>query len=125
MSDPNLSNEWDEELLELCTPDSFTVTIHYEAGLMRKLAEAGYTVSKLEEIMTRMTPKIKMIEGLAAKQVSGMLKGTLKYAHDESSIDEWIAYLLDDAGDGLNYAYLLVERVKRLVDPETRAQKGA
>lgn len=125
MSDSNLSSQWDEDLLELCTPDSFTVTIRYEPDLMRKLANAGYSWEKQGEIMSRMTPKIKLIEGMAAKQVSGMLKGTLKYKEDAHSIDEWIAYLLDDAGDGLNYAYLLGERVKRLVDPETRAKKGA
>jgi len=125
MSDPNLDSQWDNDLVALCIPESFTVTIHYSADLMRKLAETGYSAEKLEEIMTRMTPKIKLIERMAAKQVSGMLKGTLKYKWDEHSIDEWIAYLLDDAGDGLNYAYLLAERVKRLVDPDTRAKKGA
>jgi len=124
MGDSNIDGQWEEGLLELCTPDSFTVSIHYSTGLMRRLAEVGYSAPKLEEIMTRMTPKIKMIEGMAAKQVSGMLKGTLKYRHDEHSIDEWIDYMLDDGGDGLNYGYLLAARLRALVPVDIRARKG-
>ena len=124
MGDSNIDSQWNEDLLELCTLDSFTVSIHYSAGLMRRLAKVGYSAPKLEEIMTRMTPKIKMIERLAAKQMSGMLKGTLKYRWDEHSIDEWIDYMLDDSGDGLNYGYLLAARLRALVPVDIRARKG-
>jgi len=90
MGDSNIDSQWKYDFVELCVPDNFTVSIRYSADLIRKLAEVGYSQEKLEEIMTRMTPKIKIVEGLAAKQVSAMLKGTLKYKWDDHSIDEWI-----------------------------------
>ncbi|KKM01061.1 hypothetical protein LCGC14_1798230 [marine sediment metagenome] len=124
MGDSNIDSQWNEDLLELCTPDNFTVSIHYNTGLMRRLAEIGYSAPKLEEIMTRMTPKIRIVKGLAAKQVSAMLKGTLKYKWDDHSIDEWIDYMLDDGGDGLNYGYLLAARLRALVPVDIRARKG-
>ena len=124
MGDSNIDSQWKYDFVELCVPDNFTVSIRYSADLIRKLAEVGYSQEKLEEIMTRMTPKIKIVEGLAAKQVSAMLKGTLKYKWDDHSIDEWIDYMLDDGGDGLNYGYLLAARLRALVPADIRARKG-
>lgn len=122
--DANVIETWDEQLLELCVPASFKVNIMYEPSLLQKIAEAGYSQEELSGFLDRMIPKLEIIEGLAAKQSAAMLKGTLKYRSDSWSIDDWVAYLLDDAGDGLNYAYLLAAQIERVVDPETRARRG-
>ncbi len=122
--DANVIETWNEQLLELCVPSNFKVTIMYEPSLLQKIAEAGYSQKELSGFLDRMIPKLEIIKSLAAKQSAAMLKGTLKYRSDVWSINDWIGYLLDDAGDGLNYAYLLAAQIERAVDPETRARRG-
>lgn len=96
----NTRDDWDEGKLELCNPEYFKVQITYNTSLYWELTE---------EEVDRLEGKLKMVEEMAQKLAANMLKGTLKYPHDDWSVEEWIDFLVDDASDTLNYAYKLKE----------------
>lgn len=97
--DPNINEDWSDSKLSLCTPDNFDVSISLRGDI------EGVS----EEHIERLNPKLEMVTKLAAKLSGNMLKGTLKYRRDGWDVDTWIGYLLDDASDALNYAFLLAD----------------
>ena len=108
--DPHMRDDWDDSKLVFCRPENFSVRI----TLMD-------TADFSTEDIARLTPKLNLVQEIAKKLASGMVKGTLKYQGDDRTVDEWLDYLLDDASDVLNYAFFLREaRQREINDTETR-----
>lgn len=67
------------------------------------------------EETTRLMDKIILVEEIACKFAANMLKGVLKYDTDNRSLEEWLAFGIDDAVDTVSYLYLARERMKQLL----------
>lgn len=66
-----------------------------------------------DEETARLEPKMDMVNNVARRLVAAMIKGTVKYAHDAWSVDEWIDYGYDDASDTLLYLELAKDRRRK------------
>lgn len=91
--------DWQERVEELARPEWFN----------------GYTPK--QELLNRLTSvererlvnKLALVKQAAAWMAAGMLKGTLKYATDDYSIDQWMAHVVGEGADQINYQLLLFD----------------
>ena len=90
---------WELRCKELALPDFFSVGVVMREPLLSEL-----TNDELE----RLLPKIELVKEAARYMLAGMVKGTLKYDADNLDIDTWMAHLLGEGADQMNYQMLLV-----------------
>lgn len=75
----------------------------------------GYTpkVELLKELndveKKRLFRKLRLVKKYAEYMAAGMVKGTLKYEHDDYTIEQWMAHLMGEGADQSNYALLLFD----------------
>lgn len=85
-------------------PKLFHVDVLMQGELIAQLTQEEYS---------RLRPKLRLVEEVAAKLAANMLKGTLKYDTDDYEIEKWLEMGIDDTADGLNYQMLLRDKMRR------------
>jgi len=90
---------WEARVKELCKAENFGVSI-YTAGLHGKITE---------EERTRLLKKLKLVERAASYMAAGMLKGTIKYPTDDVPLEQWVAHVVGEGADQMNYQILLAD----------------
>lgn len=96
------------EMLDDLDPSIFQVSIYFD------ITHPVYKqLSKAE--LTRTTQKLDIVVSAANRLAVAMLKGTIKYPTDNHSINEWLEYALDDAGDAFQYLHLIQEALKVMI----------
>lgn len=66
-----------------------------------------------DEQRKRLSKKLVLVERAARHLASGMLKGTLKYDSDDYTVQRWLAHVVDEGADLMNYYMLLAEAIKQ------------
>ena len=89
---------WELRCKELAIPNFFFVEVGMHEPLLSEL-----TNDELE----RLLPKIELVKEAARYMLAGMVKGTLKYDADDLDVDTWMAHLLGEGADQMNYQMLL------------------
>src|SRR3990167_11269092 len=89
---------WELRCKELAIPNFFFVEVGMHEPLLSEL-----TNDELE----RLLPKIGLVKEAARYMLAGMVKGTLKYDADDLDVDTWMAHLLGEGADQMNYQMLL------------------
>ena len=99
-----------DRLLSDLDPSIFRVDIYLDSShrVYQQLTES-------ERLRTEQ--KMEMVGDAARRLATAMLKGTIKYPTDNRSINEWLEYALDDAGDTFQYLHIIRE-VLRMFIPE-------
>lgn len=88
---------WQERVKELARPELFSGYTP-KAELLNKLSA---------QEKERLFRKLALVKQAASWMAAGMLKGTLKYATDDYSLDQWLAHLVGEGADQMNYQLLL------------------
>lgn len=94
------SDGWQERVAKLCKPEYFLVTVALKEELMQQLTP---------DELARLRRKMVLVQQCSAIMLAGMLKGTLKYPTDNYSVDQWVAHLVGEGADQMNYALLLAD----------------
>lgn len=89
-----------ELLMELVDPKYFWVNIIISPELLEQLTETQ---------ITRLRVKLELVKHAAQIMAAGMLKGTLKYPTDDYSVEQWVAHLIGEGADQMNYQLLLAD----------------
>lgn len=89
---------------KLARPENFTIRIDMRWQLRAHLNDSEDK---------RMETKLKLVQQIAAKLATNMVKGTLKYDTDDWSVDQWLEYAIDDSCDTTNYLHLMKEARKK------------
>jgi len=92
-----MTKDWESRLSEACDSENFRVLIT-ASGL-------GLTDDEYD----RLQPKLRLIEQFALRLAQNMVKGTIKYIHDDRSVEEWLGFEDDDYADAVNYRLLRQE----------------
>jgi hypothetical protein len=103
MEEARVREGWQERAEALCKPGAATAAITLSQAVIEKLDD---------DERRRVAGKLRLVAEVAAKLALNMLKGVLKYERDDYSTELWVEYLIDDATDTLNYAYLLREAMQ-------------
>ena len=88
---------WEARVKELAKPAHFVVDI-YPIGLSGKITD---------EEFSRLHKKLKLVAEAATYMAAGMLKGTIKYPTDDLPLDTWMAHVIGEGADQMNYQILL------------------
>lgn len=88
---------WEERVERLCSPENFS--IHLSPGL-------DLQVGLTNKEYLRLLPKLELIRTQAVKQAVAMLRGTIKYEHDDRTPEEWRAESRAEKIDRMNYDLL-------------------
>jgi len=91
---------WEKRTEKLAKPEHFWLSI----GLDKALYE-GLTT----EEMTRLKTKLELVRQAASYMAAGMVKGTVKYSYDNYSIAQWMAHVIGEGADQMNYQILLAD----------------
>ena len=105
MSRTTLTKQQNNRIEKLASPDNFTVIIKADKKLLKQLSP--------EEI-ARLDKKFLLVENMAAELAARMVKGTIKYSHDDNTLHEWYNYMMDDALDTINYLALMKIEVNKI-----------
>lgn len=104
--------DWQERAEHLCRLEHWTVEVIPSPELWDQLSHVE---------MARMNKKITMVKEFVKCQLAGMVKGTIKYARDDWSVEQWMAHLIGEGADQANYQILLFNKWAE----EAQAQKEA
>lgn len=88
---------WEKRIQYLCKPEHFYVSVVPAAVL------SSLTTEQIE----RLLPKLELVVKAAKYMASGMLKGVLKYPTDDIAVEQWMAHVIDEGADQMNYQMLL------------------
>ena len=100
---------WEERVEALCNPDNFCVLIHYDPSV-----ETLYQYPLTIEESMRLSHKLDLVERYAAVMAAGMLKGTIKFPHDDWTLEQWFAHIIGEGADKANYDMLAFEAFEKL-----------
>lgn len=89
---------WEERVKLLADPELFHTMVLALPDLVEALTD---------EEAKRLKPKLKLVAQAAAWMAAGMVKGTIKYPGDDYSLDQWMAHLVGEGADQMNYQLLL------------------
>jgi len=98
---PNLQQpyeDWADRVEGFLDINNFVVDIQTSQRLLGSLST---------EQKGRLAWKLELVEKAARYMAVGMLKGTLKYSHDAYTTEQWMAHVIDEGADQLNYQLLL------------------
>ena len=96
---------WEKRAKELAKPEYFS----FNVGVGSKVRE-GLTPSENK----RLNKKLNLVVGAAAYMAAGMVKGTVKYDRDDLDVDTWMAHVVGELSDEMNYVMLLSDAYFRL-----------
>jgi hypothetical protein len=91
------NEDWQTRAKVLCSPDLWQVAANPSKDLFNGLTEVE---------IQRLEPKIQMVLRVSKFMLAGMVKGTIKYPTDQYSLETWMAHLLGEGADYLNYITL-------------------
>ena len=89
---------WRDEVVGQCKPDNYHVRIIVADEVLNTLTE---------DQLQRLRWKLDLVAKAAAYMAAGMEKGTRKYPSDDYEIDQWMAHLVGEGADQMNYQILL------------------
>jgi hypothetical protein len=90
---------WQERVEDWATPDHWTIgSITPSQLLYDELSPSEWA---------RMLPKIEMVRMVAQYMLAGMVKGTMKYPTDVYTMEKWLAHIIDEGADQMNYQVLM------------------
>ena len=95
---------WEKRAKELAKPKFFIVNIGVDPALRQKL-----TTKELGRLYT----KLYLVREAATYMAAGMVKGTVKYEHDNYDIATWMAHVVGEGADQMNYQILLADAFAR------------
>ena len=101
-------NQGWERRRALIDPSLFKLHIVLDPVLLDE--ENGLDDIELE----RLERKLSLVAAYAAKLCAGMLKGTIKYATDDRTPEEWLAEEEDEDLDRTNYRLLKQDAIDRI-----------
>ncbi len=91
---------WEARVKELCKPKYFQVGIHINPELDNQISP---------EEFARLRKKLDLVQQAAEYMAAGMLKGTLKYPTDDIPLERWVAHVVGEGADQMNYQILLAD----------------
>ena len=91
---------WEKRAKELAKPEYFYVSI----GVRPELT---YSLTTRESI--RLNKKLQLVREAATYMAAGMVKGTIKYTHDNYDVATWMAHVVGEGADQMNYQILLAD----------------
>jgi len=89
---------WEARVKELARAEFFQASVDLHPHLLGELTEVQ---------IARLKVKLKLVEEAAEYMAAGMLKGTLKYPTDDVSLETWMAHVIGEGADQMNYQILL------------------
>lgn len=89
---------WEKRVKELAKAEHFRVGIYVAPELSEKLS-----ASENE----RLTWKLDLVADAVRYMAAGMLKGTVKYDTDAYTVEQWMAHVVGEGADQMNYQILL------------------
>lgn len=89
---------WEKRTKELAKPEFFFITLGVDPRVRDGLTIPEYT---------RLVKKLELVREAATYMAAGMVKGTVKYASDDYSIEKWIANVVGEGSDLFNYQILM------------------
>ena len=95
---------WEKRTKELAKPIFFWVSIGIDPALRQKL-------TKSENL--RLNKKLYLVRQAATYMAAGMVKGTVKYKHDNNDVATWMAHVVGEGADQMNYQILLANAFAR------------
>ena len=95
---------WQERTEKLAKPGYFSVIVSIDEALLRCLTH---------DETERFYKKVRLVTQATQMMLAGMVKGTVKYATDEYTLNTWMAHLIDEGADQMNYQILLAYAYKR------------
>ena len=95
---------WEKRTKELAKPEHFKISIAVYSTLLLKLNP---------EERRRLHRKLKLVVEAATYMAAGMVKGTVKYEHDNYDIATWMAHVVGEGADQINYQILLADAFAR------------
>ena len=96
---------WEKRTKELARPEFFTINIGVNPKLRKRL-----TPSEMDRLYT----KLYLVREAATYMAAGMVKGTVKYDRDDLDVDTWMAHVVGELSDEMNYVMLLSDAYFRL-----------
>lgn len=96
----NYINEgWEERFEVLGSVDYFGADVYCHSHELKMLGLTGSELARLQY-------KLSLVESLAVRLATGMLKGVLKYNTDDLTPEEWTEHIFSESADLLNYLAL-------------------
>ena len=95
---------WQERVEKLCDSRWFSISIGTSAFVEGNLSG---------EERRRLETKLALVKSAASIMAAGMLKGVLKYDTDDYPVKTWLAHVLDEGADQMNYQMLLAEALRK------------
>jgi len=95
---------WEKRTEKLAKPKYFWVSIGLDKSLYR-----GLTVKE----MRRLKVKLELVRQCTSYMAAGMVKGTVKYSRDNYSIGQWMAHVVGEGADQMNYQILLADAFEK------------
>ena len=90
---------WEQRAQKLAQPQLVSVEIELREELALQL-------SPMERM--RVDKKLKLVKQFASWMAAGMVKGSLKYEHDDDPLQEFFAHLAGESADFANYIMLFL-----------------
>ncbi len=91
---------WEKRAKALARPEFFLVSV----GLKPELT---WGLSTHELI--RLRRKLELVREAATYMAAGMVKGTVKYKHDNNDVATWMSHVVGEGADQINYQILLAD----------------
>ena len=91
---------WEKRAKKLAKPKFFIINIGVDPALRQKL-----TTKELD----RLYAKLYLVREAATYMAAGMVKGTVKYTHDNNDVATWMAHVVGEGADQMNYQILLAD----------------
>lgn len=88
---------WQRRTEELAKPEFWDIVI---------IPSTEFWVNLTPEEQARMQPKINLVRDAAKYMLCGMVKGTVKYATDDWTLERWMAHIVGEGADQMNYQLL-------------------
>lgn len=108
--------DWEIRTKQLAKPEFWYVEFKADAQLWHELSE---------EERTRLGKKMEMVAEAARWMLAGMVKGTVKYARDDWTMDRWMAHLVGEGADQMNYQLLLFNAYhQKKAEEESKVKKA-
>lgn len=108
---------WQKRVEELAKPEYWDVSLAPRVEMTEQLSDDEFR---------RLAKKVKMVKEAVKWMLAGMVKGTVKYSSDDWTLERWMAHLVGEGADQMNYQILLFnkfhEENKNQVDAIERAR---
>jgi hypothetical protein len=105
---------WQERVEQLAKVAYWEITVHALPELWDKLTP---------DEQTRLSIKMGMAIEATKYMLAGMVKGTVKYASDDWTLERWMAHLVGEGADQMNYQILLFNAFHKMKEEQANAAK--